>query len=73
MNQLPPSVVIDDYITFLLGDALARIGICPVKTKTSEWLTLMGKSTCAKLQNGCLCDISSFECQQTNKILFKLH
>ena len=43
MNQLPPSVVIDDYITFLLRDASARIGICPVKTKTSEWVTLMGK------------------------------
>ena len=43
MNQLPPSVVIDDYITFLLRDASARIGICPVKTKTTEWVTLMGK------------------------------
>ena len=43
MNQLPPSVVIDNYITFLLRDASARIGICPVKTKTSEWVTLMGK------------------------------
>ena len=40
MKQL--SFVVDDFIDALLRDASVRVGLSSIKTKSTEWVTMIG-------------------------------